>query len=231
MGFYPAEIPGIFVGLLAGLRTTVILTVIIMVLSLVLALPVALARMSHLVVVRYPATFFVQVLRGTPVLLQLFYLYYVLPFLGVKLDPWTAGIIGMSLSGCAYLSETYRSGIQAIDRGQTEAALSIGMSSFQVMRIIVLPQAFRIVIPPIANQFISLFKDTSLLSVLTIQELMYTGQIMAATSFRFFTIFTIILIMYLAVCWPTALLIDAMERRLKTMPPANSARRRKSIFA
>ena len=231
MGFYPAEIPGIFVGLLAGLRTTVILTAVIMALALVLALPVALARMSHLIVLRYPATFFVQVFRGTPVLLQLFYLYYVLPFLGVKLDPWTAGIIGMSLSGSAYLSETYRSGIQAIDRGQTEAALSIGMSSFQVMRIIILPQAFRIVIPPIANQFISLFKDTSLLSILTIQELMYTGQIMAATSFRFFTIFTIILVMYLAVCWPTALLIDVMERRLKAMPPANSARRRKSIFA
>jgi polar amino acid transport system permease protein len=230
MGFYLKDVPGIFEGLLWGLRTTVILTILIMAIAMVLALPLALARMSRQRAFRYPATLIVQVLRGTPMLLQLFYLYYVLPFAGIKLNPWLAGIAGMSVNGAAYLSEIYRGGIQAIDHGQTEAALSIGMSRYQVMRIVVLPQAFKITIPPISNQFIGLFKDTSLLSILTIQELMYTGQIMAATSFRFITIFSIIMLMYLAVCWPTATMIDVLERRLKSLPPENSPRRLKSRF-
>ena len=98
-------------------------------------MPIALARMSRLWWLRVPATFYVQVLRGTPVLLQLFYLYYVLPFVGIKLPPWPAGIIGMSAAYSAYLSEIYRAGIEAVDRGQTEAALAIGMSRVQVMRL------------------------------------------------------------------------------------------------
>ena len=143
-------------------------------------------------------------LRGTPVLLQLFYLYYVLPFAGIRLDPWTAGIVGMSLAYSAYLSEIYRAGIEAIDRGQTEAALSIGMSRARMMRIVVMPQAIRIIIPPIGNIFIGLFKDTSLLSILTIRELMFEGQLLAATTFQHITIFTLIALLYLAVCWPSA---------------------------
>ena len=106
----------------------------------------------------------------------------------------------MSLAYSAYLSEIYRAGIEAIDRGQTEAALSLGMSRVQVMRIVVLPQAFRIVIPPIGNIFIGLFKDTSLLSILTIRELMFEGQLLAATTFQHITIFTVIA----CSTWPSA---------------------------
>jgi polar amino acid transport system permease protein len=224
MGFDPSEIPGMLPELLGGLRVTILLTLLIMAIALVVALPIALARMSRLWVVRAPATIYVQVLRGTPVYLQLFYLYYVLPFAGIKLDPYVAGVTGLSLSASAYLSETYRSGIQAIDRGQTEAALSLGMSRIQVMRLIVIPQAFRIMIPPIGNTFISMFKDTSLMSILTIQELMYTGQVMAAVSFRYTTIFTVVLVLYLIVCWPTATLIDRLEKRLNTIPPPRNER-------
>jgi polar amino acid transport system permease protein len=112
----------------------------------------------------------------------------------------------------------YRSGIEAIDRGQTEAALSLGMSRVQVLRLVVLPQAFRIVIPPIGNAFISMFKDTSLLSILTLRELMFTGQLMAASTFRHITIFSVIMVLYLIVCWPSALLIEHLERRLKALP-------------
>jgi polar amino acid transport system permease protein len=142
----------------------------------------------------------------------------VLPFAGIKLPPWPAGIIGMSAAYAAYLSEIYRAGIEAIDRGQTEAALSLGMSRLQVMRLVVLPQAVRIVIPPMANMFIGLFKDTSLLSILTIRELMFEGQLLAATNFRHITIFTVIAVLYLAVCWPSAVLIERLERRLKALP-------------
>ena len=229
MGFYPNEIPGMLPVLLQGLRITVTATLVVMGIALVLGLPIALARMSHNWLLRMPSTVYVQVLRGTPVLLQLFYLYYVLPFAGITLPPWPAGIIGMSAAYAAYLSEIYRAGIEAIDRGQTEAALSLGMSRLQVMRLVVLPQAVRIVIPPMANMFIGLFKDTSLLSILTIRELMFEGQLLAATNFRHITIFTVIAVLYLAVCWPSALLIERLERRLKALPnehAAGSSRRR-----
>jgi polar amino acid transport system permease protein len=124
----------------------------------------------------------------------------------------------MSAAYAAYLSEIYRAGIEAVDRGQTEAALSIGMSHLQVMRLVVLPQAVRIVIPPIGNIFVGLFKDTSLLSILTIRELMFEGQILAATNFRHITIFTVVVVLYLAVCWPSAAIIDRLERDLKRLP-------------
>src|SRR5438477_856160 len=218
MGFYPNEIPGMLPVLLQGLRITVTATLVVMGIALVLGLPIALARMSKNWLLRVPATIYVQVLRGTPVLLQLFYLYYVLPFAGIKLPPWPAGIIGMSAAYAAYLSEIYRAGIEAIDRGQTEAALAIGMSRVQVMRLVILPQAVRIIIPPMGNMFIGLFKDTSLLSILTIHELMFQGQLLAAITFRHITIFTVIAILYLAVCWPSAAIIDRLERRLKATP-------------
>lgn len=236
MHFDWGAIPGMMPTLLRGLRLTVIATFVIMAIAMVAALPLALARMSRLWLVRWPATLYVQVLRGTPVLLQLFYLYYVLPFAGIRLQPWPAGIIGMSAAYSAYLSEIYRAGIEAIDRGQTEAALSLGMSRTQVLRIVVLPQAFRVVIPPIANTFIGLFKDTSLLSILTIRELMFEGQLLAATNFLHITIFTVIAVLYLAVCWPSALLIERLERRMKSLPreraPGQVQRRwPRSLFA
>jgi len=233
MGIYLSEIPGMLPQLLDGLRITVTLTFVVMAIALVVALPIALARISRVRLLNIPANLYVQVLRGIPTLLLLFYLYYVFPFAGIKLDPFVAGITGLSLTASAYLSETYRSGIQAIDRGQTEAALSLGMSRTQVMRLIVLPQAFRIMIPPIGNTFISMFKDTSLLSILTIRELMFTGEVMAATTFRFVMIFTLIIVLYLCVCWPTALLIDRLERRLNALPraPSEGGRRRPWQFS
>jgi polar amino acid transport system permease protein len=218
MRFDWSAIPDMMPALLTGLRVTVLLTFVIMGIALIAALPIALARMSSRRWLRFPSTIYVQVLRGTPVLLQLFYLYYVLPFAGIELNAWTAGIIGMSAAYSAYLSEIYRAGIEAVDRGQTEAALALGMSRVQVMRIVVLPQAFRIVIPPIGNMFVGLFKDTSLLSILTIRELMFQGQLLAATNFRHITIFTVIAILYLAVCWPSAAIIDRLEQKLKETP-------------
>lgn len=218
MVFDWSAIPEMMPTLLRGLRVTVLATFLIMGISMVAALPIALARMSSHRLLRVPSTIFVQVMRGTPVLLQLFYLYYVLPFAGIRLNAWTAGILGMSMAYSAYLSEIYRAGIEAIDKGQSEAALSLGMSRPQVMRIVVLPQAFRIIIPPIGNMFIGLFKDTSLLSILTIHELMFEGQLLAATNFRHITIFSVIAVLYLAVCWPSATLLDRLERKLKATP-------------
>ena len=229
MGFNWDAVPGILPPLLHGMVITVLATFVIMAISMVVALPVAFGRMSRNPLLRIPTTIYVQVLRGTPVLLQLFDLYFVLPFAGIRIDPWPAGVIGMSLAYSAYLSEIYRAGIEAVDRGQTEAALSIGMSRAKVMRVVVLPQAFRIVIPPIGNIFIGLFKDTSLLSILTIREVMFEGQLLAATTFQHITIFTLIALLYLAVCWPSAAVVDQLERRLKAAPgdPHAAASRRR----
>jgi polar amino acid transport system permease protein len=230
MGFHWDEIPGMLPVLLHGLGVTVWATFLIMAIAMVVGLPIALARISRVWFLRYPATIYVQFLRGTPVLLQLFYLYYVLPFAGIRLDPWSAGLIGMSLAYSAYLSEIYRAGIEAIDRGQTEAAMSLGMPRTKIMRVIVIPQAFRIIIPPIGNILIGLFKDTSLLSILTIRELMFEGQVLAATNFRHITIFTVIAVLYLAVCWPSAAVVDRLERRLKAMPKDQGPAARRSFL-
>lgn len=231
MGFHWEEIPGMLPVLLQGLGVTVLATFLIMAIAMVVGLPVALARVSRHAILRYVATAYVQFLRGTPVLLQLFYLYYVLPFAGIRLDPWPAGIIGMSLSYSAYLSEIYRAGIEAIERGQTEAGLSLGMSRGKIMRVVVIPQAARIIIPPIGNILIGLFKDTSLLSILTIRELMFEGQILASTTFRHITIFTVIAALYLMVCWPSAAIVDRLERRLKQTPQSSGGRESRRWFA
>src|SRR5271166_4202319 len=133
--------------LLAGLWLTVQLTLVVIVLSLIFGLIVALGGMSRLGVLRWTVKSYVEVIRGTPLLLQLVYIYYVLPEMGIRLGAFTAGVIGLTLNYSAYISEVYRSGIQAIGRGQRDAAAALGMTPNLAMRRIVLPQAFRIVIP------------------------------------------------------------------------------------
>ena len=201
--------------LLQGALISVELTIAVMALSLVFGLIVALARMACLRSIRFVATTYVEVIRGTPCLLQLFYIYFVLPAFGVRLPPFTAGVIGLTVNYSAYMSEVYRAGIQAVAKGQLEAAQALGMSRSLMMRLIILPQAIRIVVPPLGNYFISLFKDTSLASSITLRELLFTGQIISATNYQYFTIFTIIGVIYLALSYPGSLAVQALERRMK----------------
>jgi len=201
--------------LLLGALVSIELTLSVMALSLVFGLIVALARMTRFRAVRAAATFYIEIIRGTPALLQLFYIYFVLPAFGIKLPPFTAGVIGLTLNYSAYLSEVYRAGIQAVAKGQLEAAQALGMSRTLMMRLIILPQAIRIVVPPLGNYFISLFKDTALASLITVRELLFTGQIIAATNFQFFAIFTIIGVIYLAISYPGSLGVQYLERRMK----------------
>ena len=118
---------------------------------------------------------------------------------------------GLSLHYAAYLSEVFRGGIQSIPKGQSEAALSLGLSSWLTFRKVVLPQAFRVVLPTLGNYLISLFKDTSLASVVTVQELMFSGQIIAARNFQYFTVYTVTAILYFAVCYPSGLAVRYLE--------------------
>ncbi len=196
---------------LHGLAITVMLTLVVIVLAGLLAIPLALARLSPSRGIRWPADFFVEFIRATPLILQLIYLYYVLPSAGLRLEPITAAIVGLTLNYSAYMSEVYRSGIQAVAKGQREAAFSLGLRPWQTMRKIVLPQAFRIVLPALGNYLIALFKDTALASVVTVQELMFSGQIIAARNYQYFTVYTVTAILYFCVGYPSALAVRRIE--------------------
>jgi His/Glu/Gln/Arg/opine family amino acid ABC transporter permease subunit len=199
--------------LLKGLLITVVLTFVVISLSLLLAIPVALARMSRSAVVRAVVTAYVETMRGTPLLLQLTYIYYVLPVFGIKLGALTAAVIGLTLHYVAYLSEVYRSGINAVPQGQFKAAAALGMGEFLAFRRIVFPQAIRVVTPTLGNYFIALFKDTALCSVLTVQELMFAGEIVSAHTYQYFTIYTLTGILYFAVSYPSSMFVRYLEKR------------------
>jgi len=199
--------------LLAGLGLTVALTFVVIALALVLAIPVALLRLSQSLALRTLAGIYVEVIRGTPLLLQLVYIYYVLPSIGINLNPIVAAIVGLTLNYTAYMSEVYRGGILAVPRNQWEAAATIGMTRARAFRRIILPQALKIVTPALGNYFISLFKDTALASVVTVQELTFTGQIISARSYQYFTIYTATAILYLAVGYPSSLFVRWLEKR------------------
>jgi His/Glu/Gln/Arg/opine family amino acid ABC transporter permease subunit len=198
--------------LLGGLLLTVELTLVVIALSLVFALFVALAGMSRIRPLRWVVKSYVEVIRGTPLLLQLIYVYYVLPEIGIRLNAFTAGVVALTLNYCAYLSEVYRGGILAISRGQHDAAAALGMTHALAMRRIILPQAIRVILPTLGNYFIGLFKDTALCSAVSIQELVFTAQVQAAMSFQYFTLYTVVAVMYFVVSFPAARLVGYLER-------------------
>jgi His/Glu/Gln/Arg/opine family amino acid ABC transporter permease subunit len=198
--------------LLQGLRITVALTLSVIVMSAILAIPVALARMAPSRLIRFPVDAYVEVTRATPLLLQLIYIYYVLPSIGIRLPGIVCAVIGLTFNYTAYMSEVYRGGITAVAQGQWLAAAALGMTDSLAFRRIILPQAVRIVIPALGNYFISLFKDTALCSVIGIQELLFKGQIVSARSFQYFTIYTLTAILYFAVGYPAAIFVRWLER-------------------
>jgi polar amino acid transport system permease protein len=210
--------------LLDGLRLTVFLTFSSMALAVVLGLLLALGRLRPRQTVTYwAATVFVEVIRGSPLLLQLFYIYYVFPFVGIRMPSIISGILGLMINYGAYLSEVFRAGILAVEKGQWEAAEAIGLKHRLILRLVVLPQAIRIVLPPIGNYFISLFKDTALVSTISIGELIFRGQLIAADTFKYLQVYTIIFFVYVAISIPASLGVKAVERHLaasRTLPRA-----------
>jgi His/Glu/Gln/Arg/opine family amino acid ABC transporter permease subunit len=202
--------------LLAGLLITIELTFVVIILSLGFALLVALGGMSRWPLLRWPIKAYIEIMRGTPLLLQLIYIYYVLPEVGIRLNAFVAGVVGLSLNYSAYISEVYRGGILAVPKGQHDAAAALGMTRVLAMRRIVLPQAIRIVIPTLGNYFISLFKDTALCSVVSIQEVVFTAQILAARNFQYFTLYTVVAAMYFLVSFPAARLVGWLERHARS---------------
>ncbi|USK60254.1 amino acid ABC transporter permease [Peribacillus asahii] len=202
--------------LLEGLKVTLYIFVIAIILGFIIGLAVALLRLAPLKILNWVAKIYVDAIRGTPFIVQLFFIYFGINSLQIiSLNNTTAGIITVAINAGAYFSEIIRAGIQSIDKGQTEAARSIGLTSVQSMRFVVLPQAFRRMLPTITNQSIISLKDTSLLSVIGIADLTQQGQIQASATFEAFKIWLIVGVIYFVVIYLLTILANFVERRFQ----------------
>jgi His/Glu/Gln/Arg/opine family amino acid ABC transporter permease subunit len=199
----------------AALTMTIPLTIVSFAVGLVIALAVALARLSSNVVLSNIARFYISVIRGTPLLVQLFIVFFALPEFGVKIDPFPAAVIAFSLNVGGYAAEIIRSAIQSIPRGQWEAAETIGLSYPGALRRIILPQAARVAVPPLSNTLISLVKDTSLASTILVTELLRQAQIVAAPTFEFFALYGTAAVYYWVICLVLSFGQNRVERRLE----------------
>lgn len=199
----------------AALTMTIPLTIISFAIGLVIALAVALARLSSNVVLTNIARFYISIIRGTPLLVQLFIVFFALPEFGVRIDPFPAAVIAFSLNVGGYAAEIIRSAIQSIPKGQWEAAETIGLNYTGTLRRIILPQAARVAVPPLSNTLISLVKDTSLASTILVTELLRQAQIIAAPTFEFFALYGTAAIYYWVICLVLSFGQSRLERRLE----------------
>lgn len=174
-----------------------------------------LCRISKNQIIYGIASFYVNAIRSTPLLVQLFFVFFGLPTIGVKLSPFTTAVLALTLNSGAYITEIVRSGIQAIPKGQAEASLSLGMNYFTMMRYIILPQAFTIVIPPLVGQLVVLVKDSCLLSIIGITELTRAAEIVASQSFAPLEGYVTTAFLYLIICYSLMRFSRWLEKRLK----------------
>jgi polar amino acid transport system substrate-binding protein len=200
--------------LLRAAGMTVFLSVVSFPLAVAIGIAVAIGRLYGPWIVAKPLGLYVEVLRGTPLMLQLFAIFFLLPKIGLELPAIAAAIVGLAINYSAYESEIYRAGLQAIPRGQMEAALALGMTGSQAISRIILPQAFRIVIPPVTNDFIALFKDTSVCSVITIVELTKSYSILALSTGQIVSLAIITAVLYMLMSFPLSIFARWSERRL-----------------
>lgn len=200
--------------LLKSAVVTIEISILGMVLAIVLGLGLALIRLYGIAPLKWLAVAYIEVIRGTPLLIQLYLIYYGLPNIGIFLNAFVAAVLGLGLNYAAYEAENYRAGIQAIPRGQMEAALSLGMGRWLALRTIIIPQAVRIVIPPVTNDFIALFKDSSLVSVITMVELTKEYGLLAMTTYDFIGLGLMTAAIYFALSYPVSLLARHLETKL-----------------
>src|ERR1700758_4468818 len=201
--------------LLQGLWLTILVTAGSLALSTLLGLIWALMRVSGVRTLQWLAKSIVHVLRGIPIIVQLFYIYFVMPELGVTLTALQAAIIGLGIAYSAYQAENFRAGIEAIDKGQIEASESLGMGWAMMMRRVVLPQAIKIILPPYGNIMIMMLKDSSQASTITVAELTLKGQLIAASTFKYTSVLTMVAVLYLVMSVPLILFVGWLERRMQ----------------
>ncbi|OWA33408.1 ABC transporter permease [Saccharibacillus sp. O16] len=200
--------------LLKGAGFTLLLTIVSMFFGLIIGLVVAIARLKGNRPIRWLARVYVSIIRGTPLLVQIVIIYYGVVDYGITLGSLTAAYIALSVNAGAYLSETFRGAILSVPKGQLEAAYSTGMTPWQAMRRVVLPQAMRIAIPPMGNTFIGMLKETSLVSVITVSELLRQAQLLIAQYYQYMPFYLAIGVMYWVMSTGLSFILERFERRL-----------------
>jgi His/Glu/Gln/Arg/opine family amino acid ABC transporter permease subunit len=208
-------IPGNLDFLLSGLQMTLIISASTLVLAMLGGLLLAVIDMSRFLAIRAIGLAFGELIRNTPILVQLLWVYYVLPIVfNIRITSFAAILIGLSVYMACFISEVYRAGIQAVPKGQKEAAQVLGLTPFQGFRRIVLPQAVRLTLPPLASNFVQLIKFSSLGAVISVTEITRRGMELSSSTFRPLEIFSFIAVVYFCICWPLAMGIRIWERRL-----------------
>ncbi|MCI6098129.1 amino acid ABC transporter permease [Veillonellaceae bacterium WCA-693-APC-5D-A] len=203
--------------LITGAGITIQITAISVGLGLIIGMFVGIARISNVKLLRWLAAIYIDFLRGTPLLVQIFLIYFALPvILEQRVDPFIAAITACGINSGAYIAEIFRAGIQAIDEGQMEAGRSLGMTWVQTMRYIIVPQAFKNIVPPLGNEFIALLKDSSLVSVIGFEELTRRGQLIIARTYGSLEIWISVALIYLVMTLTISRLVAYLEKRLDT---------------
>lgn len=197
-----------------ALIITIQATVLGMALAVTLGLALALLRRSKLFIVSAPAAFFIEFVRSTPLLVQIYFLFYVLPVTGVQMSPLVTGIVALGIHYAAYCAEVYRAGIEAVPRGQIEASTALNLSPFRTAVGIVLPQAIPPVVPALGNYLVAMFKDTPLLSAITVVELLQQSKMIGSATFRYTEPLTLVGIMFLLLSLAAAWGVRRLEHRL-----------------
>jgi len=201
--------------LMSGLQMTLIISATALVFAMIGGLLLALVDMSRYLAVRAIGLAIGEVIRNTPILVQLLWVYYVLPIVfNIRISSFAAILIGLSVYMAAFMSEVYRSGIQAVPKGHREAAQVLGLTPFQSFRRIVLPQAIRFTLPPLASNFVQLIKFSSLGAVISVTEITRRGMELSSSTFRPLEIFSFIAVVYFFICWPLSMAIRIWEHRL-----------------
>jgi polar amino acid transport system permease protein len=221
MNYFVEHIAAVFPFLIKGAVYTVEITALSVFFGTLIGVFVGMGRLSKKKILSVPSSIYVDVIRGTPLLVQILIIYFGVPNLynlitgsRFTMEPFLAAILACSINSGAYVAEIVRAGIQSIDRGQTEAARSLGMTHKQTMIHIILPQAFRRIIPPMGNEFIVLLKDTSLLSVIGFKELLMQGQIYISRTYASFPVLLSVAFVYLVMTWSISRFVDYTEYKL-----------------
>lgn len=196
-----------------GALVTIEVFVCALIVATLLGMVWALMRVSEVRALSRFSKALINIIRGIPILVQLFYIYFVFPEIGIQLSAFEAGVIGLGFAYSCYMAEVFRAGIEAVDPGQVEAAQSIGMSRALILWRVVLPQALKIALPPYGNTCIMLLKDTSQTSIITVAELSFQGRLIASSTFKNTEIFTLVAVWYLAMCMPLILLVGRLEKK------------------
>ncbi|KAA0588921.1 polar amino acid transport system permease protein [Azospirillum lipoferum] len=202
-----------FLFLLSAVQWTLLLSVIAFIGGGIVGLFVALARTSDVKPLRLLATGYIQVFQGTPLLMQLFLVFFGATVLGIDMSPWVAAAVGLTLNTSAFLGEIWRGCIQSVPRGQWEAASSLGLRYPGLMRYVILPQAVKVAVPPTVGYLVQVIKGTSLAAIIGFVELTRAGQIVNNATFQPFLVFGIVAAIYFALCWPLSLLSQRLEAR------------------